>query len=377
MKPIERVRAAMDFRKTDRIPTALGGGPYGVVDELYKKLLKLFSLGDPVQPYRTGHSISYMDDRVLDCLNTDMRYIYPTLSPSSPSFTGDDENTFFDAFGQVWKRAIPYYFTGEGLLSKIDSIEQIESMVHWPDPDDKKWFAQSGERAKWLRENTDYWITARMVVSHGPFQYASDLRGMENLMIDMMERPELACALIEKISDTYCRLYSNYLKACGEYIDMIELPGDDYAGNKNLIISPGMFREFIKPVVKRMIDTIRSFNPGIKIMLHSDGAIAPLIPELIEIGVDVLHPLEPLAATDQAAIKREYQGKIVFLGGVGITHALGGSKEGVLNEVARVNKSLAPGGGYIFAPSNHLQADIPPENVALLFKAAQEFEFDY
>ena len=372
MNPRERVRATINFEQIDRIPTALGGGPYGIVDDLYTGLLEYYSLGPAVQPFRQGHNISYMDDRIFDALNTDVRYVYPTLSPSSPSMAGEDENTFYDAFGQVWKRALPYYFTGKGILSEIDSIEQIDSLVKWPDTADSSWFSDTEERARHLKESTENWITARMVVSHGPFQYASDLRGMEHFMMDMVMKPNLAGALINKIADTYCGLYKSYLAACGDHIDMIELPGDDYAGNKNLIISPGMFREFIKPAVKRMIVTIRDHNPDIKVMLHSDGAIAPLIPDLIEIGVDVLHPLEPLEATDQAAIKRKYQGEIVFLGGVGITHALRGRPENVVAEVERVFKSLVPGGGYIFAPSNHLQADIPPENVALLFKTAIE-----
>jgi len=106
-------------------------------------------------------------------------------------------------------------------------------------------------------------------------------------------------------------------------------------------------------------------------MLHSDWAIEKLIPDLIVMGVDVLHPLEPLEAVDQSAIKQKYSRQIVLLGGVNITQLLRGSKDGVLNEVARVIKALAPGDGYIFAPSNHLQADIPSENIALLFKAAQ------
>lgn len=367
----QRVKAAMNFEPIDRLPTALGGGPYGIVDELYLKLLDYFSLGDPVAPFRMGHNISYMDDRVLDCLNTDIRFVYPTLSPSSPSKQGSDANTFFDAFGQVWKRAVPYFFAGKGLLEEIDSVEQIDSLVTWPDPNDTRWFAETNTRGRYLKENKDFWITARMVVSHGPFQYASDLRGMENFLMDMVSQPNLAGALIERIGHIYCGFYERYVQSCGDYIDMIELPGDDYAGNKNLIISPGMFREFIKPVVKRVINSIHGIKPDIKIMLHSDGAIEKLIPDLIEIGVDVLHPLEPLEAVDQAANKQKYSGQIVFLGGVNITQSLRGSKDGVLKEVDRVIKALAPGNGYIFAPSNHLQADIPPENVALLFKAAQ------
>ena len=150
----QRVRAVMNFEPTDRLPTALGGGPYGIVDELYKRLLDYFSLGEPVEPFRMGHNISYMDDRVLDCLNTDMRFVYPTLSPSSPSTKGSDADTFFDAFGQVWKRAVPYYFAGKGMLEDIDSVEQIDFLVNWPDANDPRWFAETSTRGKYLKENS-------------------------------------------------------------------------------------------------------------------------------------------------------------------------------------------------------------------------------
>jgi len=371
MKPHERVRCAMEFKETDRMPTAIGGGPYGIVDDLYFRLLDYFLIDSPAEPFRMGHNISYMDDRLLDALDTDFRYVFPTLSPSSPVTKSDEPDTFLDAFGQVWKRAMPYYYPGKGILSEITSKDQIDKLITWPDPEDNRWFSKTNARAKFLRESTDFWITARMVVSHGPLQYASDLRGMENFMMDMVLRPDQATALLNKIGDVYCGLYAYYMKACGEYIDMVELPGDDYAGNQNLIISPAMFRQFIKPIITRLVETIRTYREDIKIMLHSDGAITKIIPDLIDTGIDVLHPLEPLLVTDQTAVKKEYENKLVFLGGVNITQALQGNKEEVIAEVHRVLEAFAPGSGFIFAPSNHLQADIPPENVSLLFKTAQ------
>ena len=276
-----------------------------------------------------------------------------------------------DAFGQKWKRAIPYFYSDKGILSEIHKIDQIDEIVNWPDPKDPRWFAGVRKRAQELHESTAYWITARMVVSHGPFQYASDLRGMENFMMDMVMNPDLASALLKKIGDIYCGLYENYLIACGDFIDMIELPGDDYAGNNNLILSPEMFRKFIKPIIKQMVDRIKSYNEDIKIMLHSDGAITKLIPELIDIGIDVLHPLEPLPATNQSEIKKNYSNRLVFLGGIDISKAMPGSEQDVILETKRCINQLARGGGYILAPSNHLQSDISVENVVLLFNTAR------
>ncbi|MGE5249218.1 MAG: uroporphyrinogen decarboxylase family protein, partial [Bacteroidota bacterium] len=114
-------------------------------------------------------------------------------------------------------------------------------------------------------------------------------------------------------------------------------------------------------------------NPDIHIMLHSDGAITALLPEFIAIGVDVVHPLEPLGATDMRAVKREYGTRLSFLGGIDISHAMRGTPEDVTAEVKERIELLAAGGGYILAPSNHLQADVPAANVAALFDSAREF----
>jgi uroporphyrinogen decarboxylase len=371
MLPRERVKKTLAFQEPDRLPTAVGGGPYGIVDEVYFKLLKFYSLGDPIAPFRQGHNISYLDDRLLEKLGTDLRYVYPAISPTSPTRSTGAPDTFLDAFGQVWKRAVPYFYAGEGILAEAASVDQIDEIVSWPNTKDPQWFTGVEARAQRLRTSTDYWITARMITSHGPFQYASDLRGVEKFMLDMVMDPDFAFALLNRIGDTLCGLLDSYLLACGKYIDMIELPGDDYAGNKNLIISPAMFRMFIKPVIVRMVERIRTFRPDIKIMLHSDGVVTKLIPDLLDAGIDVVHPLEPLPATDQAQVKKEYYGKLAFLGGIDIGESLTGSTEGVAVETKRCIQALAPGGGFILAPSNHIQADVPPENVGALFESAR------
>lgn len=364
---------ALQHQEPDRIPTALGGGPYGIVDELYYLCLDYFDLGEPVTPFRKGHNISYMDDRLLDCLGTDLRYVYPADSPTSPSQSSEHPAQFKDAFGQTWVRALPYYYAGPGILAGAHTIQQIDRWVSWPDINEPRWTEGVTERAAAIREDGKYFIVARMVASHGPFQTACDLRGMEHFLIDMIENPSFALHLLERITDIYAGLMLNYLQACGPNIDMIELPGDDYAGNTNLIISTSMFRRFIRPAIQRLVDTVKSYRSDLKVMFHSDGAITRLIPDLVEIGVDVLHPLEPLPAMDLEAIKAAYGDRVTFLGGVDIARAMTGSTEDVRNEVCRRITQLAKGGGYILAPANHLQADVPAENVVALYRYAREY----
>ena len=370
MSPRERVLTALNHQEPDRVPAALGGGPYGMVDDLYLRLVPYLGLGKPAPPFRSGHSISYMDDRLLERLGTDLRYCWPGLLPNSPVIPGQQADTFYDSYGQVWHRALPYYYAGEGILKDAQSLDDIERLVQWPDLSDPRWTAGLAERARSLRENTNFFITMRMVASHGPFQTACDLRSTENFLMDMALRPEFAQALLDKITGALDGLLRLAMQSGGKWFDMVELPGDDYAGNTNTIISPAMFRKLIKPCLARLIHTVREYNPNVRLMLHSDGAITNLLPEIISLGVDVIHPLEPLPATNLPDIKARFGAQVTFLGGIDISHAMPGSREEVIAEVKHRIAQLAPGGGYILAPANHLQADVPPENVVTLFETA-------
>jgi uroporphyrinogen decarboxylase len=373
MTPRQRVLTALNHQEPDRVPTALGGGPYGLVDDLYLRLVKILDLGQPVPPFRSGHNISYMDDRLLEKLGTDLRYCWPGLLPNSPVIQGIDNNTFYDSYGQAWKRVLPYFYAGEGLLSEATSIDDIERLVRWPNLSDPVWMSGVAERARSLRQHSDNFIVMRMVASHGPFQTACDLRGTNAFLVDMMLNPSFAETLLDRVTTVIEGLIKLAIQAGGEYFDMVELPGDDYAGNTNLLVSPTMFRKFILPCLERLVKAIKEPYPQVKVMLHCDGAITKLLPDIIALGIDVLHPLEPLPATDLVAVKERFGKQISFLGGIDISHAMPGSLEQVCAETKLRISQLAPGGGYILAPSNHLQADVPEENVLELYRAARQF----
>lgn len=371
MNSRERVFASISHQEPDRVPTALWGGPYGPVDDLYFRLLDKLELGEPVPTFRQGHTINYMDDRVLDSLEIDTRYVWPGANPTSPRYPTEDPRIFRDSFGQPWIQTLPYYSAGEGLLKGVDSGEAVEELVQWPDPADPEWTRGVADRTGELVAQGEHFIIGRMVTSHGPFQLSSDLRGMADFLLDMAVRPDFARTLLDRVTDTICGLLEGYLKASGGGLDLIELPGDDYATNENLIFSPVMFREFLKPCIARMVDTIRTVQPEILIMLHSDGAVGDLIPEFIDLGIDVLHPLEPVSGLDVARVKREFGRELTFLGGIDIRKAMPGTVGDVRAEVDRCLDILAPGGGYILAPANHLQEDVPAANVVELYRYAR------
>jgi len=370
MKSRERVFKALSHEEPDRVPLALWGGSYGLVDSLYEKLVEKLHLGSPLPPIRFGHTVTHMDDRLLEALGTDTRMIWPGASPSSPTHFSEDAGMVFDDFGQLWKLTFPYYSATDGLLKEYGSINAIEERIHWPDIDDPRWVSGVAERAESLK-GSSYFIIGRMVVSHGPFQMACDFRSMENFMMDMILEPVFAKALLDRVTDLICGLTRNYLIAAGDVMDMIELPGDDYGANDNLVFSPKLFRQMIRPCIERIVNSVREINPDIKIMFHSDGAVGELIPDFIDMGIDVLHPLEPVSGMDTAQIKAEFGTEISFLGGVDISHAMPGILQDVRVDVDRCINDLAPGGGYILAPCNHLQADVPPENVIELYSYAK------
>lgn len=369
----DRVLTALNHEEPDRIPTALWGGSYGLTDEIYLKLVDYFKLGAPVAPFREGHSISYIDNRLLEILGTDIRYVYPNRLPNSPTTTTKGSNTFKDNYGQIWHKSSPYYFAGEGILSHLDPGDEITDFINFPNPKDSFWMEGVAEQAKSLQEETDFFVTMRMISSHGPFQTACDLRGTENFLLDMSLHPEFAKQLLNHIADVQAGLLEEATLTGGKYLDMIELPGDDYASNIGLIFSPQMFREFIKPILNRFVNTIRKYRPDIAIMFHSDGLITQLLDDIIEIGIDVIHPLEPLPGLDFKQIKERYGKEITFLGAIDIRQALPGSKDDVIQELKTRINQLGPGGGYILAPSNHVQADVPIENVVTLFQEAQQY----
>jgi uroporphyrinogen decarboxylase len=373
MTPRQRVCTTLQHQEPDRVPVALGGGPYGIVDTLYLKLVSKLGLSRPVPPFRSGHNISYMDDRLLERLGIDTRYVWPGNSPSSPHRAGQDDSTFIDGYGQEWKRSLPYYYPGTGLLAHAELVNEIETRVNWPDPDDPRWMAGVSRRARMLSEDGRYFVIGRMMTSHGPFQTACNLRGTEAFLMDMAVNPAFAECLLERITQVLGGLLQQYMQAAGAYLDMLELPGDDYAGNSNLVISPAMFRKYIRPRVERLVGIVKTYRPELKVMLHSDGAIRRLLPDLIEMGIDVVHPLEPLPAMDLSAIKMQYGQQLTFLGAIDIVHAMTGTSFDVIQEVKRRIAELGDGGGYILAPSNHLQQDVPAENVIELFEAARKY----
>ena len=365
----ERVLATLQHQEPDRVPTALWGSYYTLQDQTYFNLLKHLGIADPVPPFRRlrGHNSNYYDDRVLDCLDTDIRYVWLGFT----DLGGPQPATGVDAWGVGWKRIGLYMTPVEHPLSSA-TVEDLERYP-WPDVEKLIRVDELQARLQDLQKDGEHAIAARAVNSYGPFEQAQAMRGREQFLVDLLTEPEFAQALIRKVTQVIKRLTEIYLDIAGNAIDLMEIPGDDYGGTNSLLFSPRVFDRYLKPTLAEIVGLIKSYRSDIAVVFHSDGAIVPLLESFIEVGIDVVHPIEPLPANDHAVIKARFGDRLTFLGAIDIKTAMPGSVEDVEAEVKRRVRSLGRGGGYIIAPANHLQHDVPPENIVALYQAARRY----
>ncbi len=367
--PRERVLMALSHEEPDRVPLSLWGSWYGITDKLYFNVME--TLGwEPVPPFRPDcvHSVNYYDDRLLEHLQVDVRHVDPG-SIAAYSVPREDGA---DAFGIKWETRGPYRSPGHHPLHKA-TVERVQDYTI-PDPAALIDATDISQRIKAVKAmDQEYAIVGRAVASYGFFEMSQALRGPEQFLMDLALAPELVHTLVGRLYDCYAGLTQRFLDVAGEYLDIMELPGDDFAGNTGPLISPAMFDQFFKEPYRRLVELIKSRYPRIAVVYHSDGAMATFLPKLIELGADVFHSVEPLSAWDLSEIKSLYGGEIAFMGGIDIRKALQGDQARVEEEVKTRLRELGPGGGYILAPANHLQWDIPPQNLFALFEAARKY----
>jgi uroporphyrinogen decarboxylase len=371
MTPKERMLAALNRREPDRVPSVMWGSYYTFNDDTYFNLLAHLGLGEPVPPFRKQlpRNSNHMDDRVLDALQTDARYIWSGLTDLGGARMDGDCR---DAWGVEWVRQGPHLVSVDYPLAGA-TMEQIEG-YDWPDPERYLDYELMAARLDYLqRRYPNFAIGARAANSYGPFEQAAQLRGRVDFLMDIAADPQAAKLVMDRCADVIVRAQELYLAVVGQHIDFFEIPGDDYGANQNLMISPKSFRTLVKPALARIVASVKAYRADLPVVFHTDGAIASIVPDLAEIGIDVLNPLEPLPATDWAAIKAEYGDQFCFMGGVDVTQAMIGSVDDVRAEVSRCIDLFGPGGGYVLTSANHLQSDVPPENIVALFEAGREY----
>lgn len=198
------------------------------------------------------------------------------------------------------------------------------------------------------------------------FERAYILRGFENLLMDMMEEEELVTALLDRITDFQVELAKRYVSIgvnCGRTVD-------DYGTQNSLIMSAATWRKYIKPRLAKIVAVYR--NAGLPMIHHSCGNITALIPDLIEIGVNVLNPVQP-NVMDLNFLSEQYGRQLTFFGGICNQHVLPfGTPEEIQANVQEITRILGRYGRYVIAPSNGIGPDVPAEHVEAFYRAAQQ-----
>jgi uroporphyrinogen decarboxylase len=272
-----------------------------------------------------------------------------------------------------WTDIGHYYAIAAQPLGQEDlTVADVEAFA-WPDPDNPAMFEGLADQARRWFENTDYVVGADGI-KVGILQTSSQLRGYDKLFMDFALNPDLAHALLSKISALINQMYRRYMAAVGEFVQVVCIT-DDQGTQNSLMISPGMFREFIKPYLKSQIEAIKE-NAPVKVLMHCDGAIMPILDDLIEIGVDIINPIQTVVKgfEDTAALKAKYSDRLTFHAAIDVQQVMPNVTPAELRqEVARRIHDLGPKGGYILAPCHNINVDIPPTNVVTMFDAAREF----
>ena len=204
------------------------------------------------------------------------------------------------------------------------------------------------------------------------FQYCYALRGFERLLMDLAESPGFARALLEKVVDHWVEFGTALLEQADGWVDLFVI-NDDYGTQDGPLFRPDTWREFLKPLVRKAVKAYKEY--GVKVVFHSCGSVRQFIPDFIEMGVDVLDPVQVSAlGMDPAVLKREFGDALTFRGAIDTQEVLPrGTPEQVKDEVKRRILELAPGGGYIATSVHNIQPDVPLENIMAMYEALWEF----
>jgi uroporphyrinogen decarboxylase len=248
----------------------------------------------------------------------------------------------------------------ESPLAGSTTVEEVAAH-RWPDPD---WFDYS-DIADQCRRYKDYVLVGG---SWGAiFGDAYRLQGMETFLMNMVLYPEVVHAIIERVEHFYYQVNERIFDAANGQLDIYYF-GNDFGTQRDLLISPEMFREFFLPGLTRLAH--QGKERGMAVMFHSCGAVGALIPDLIAAGVDILDPVQGQATgMDPLELKAKFGDKICLHGGIDTQQLLPfGTVEQVKQRVRRVVEVVGRGGGYILAPDQSLQGDVPLENILAIYR---------
>ncbi|HET6413192.1 MAG TPA: uroporphyrinogen decarboxylase family protein [Anaeromyxobacter sp.] len=368
----ERVWAAVNHEEPDRVPLDIGGGgSTTLVVEAYQKLERHWGL-PPREPriMSKAFRLAYLDEDALTRLGSDTRALGVKGFSRAPTQSGDPD-TFRDAWGVVWRRATypgGYYWELHRHPLAEATVEDLDRYP-WPDPRDPALTAGLADEVRALSAGP-YAIMADSGFKSF-FELGYMMRGLEQLLMDLVADPEFVSALMEKLLELNLAGTRRFLEISGPFIQVFRA-ADDLATQTGLLMSPEVYRAVLKPIYKRYFEAVHALTPA-KLFYHSCGCVNELVDDLIEIGVDILNPVQVSAMGDTAGLKARFGSRVTFWGGIDTQRVLPhGTPAEVEGEVRRRIRDLGPGGGYVVASVHNIQPDVPPENVLAMAEATHK-----
>lgn len=370
----ERILAAVGHRVPDRIPMDFGGtGATGITAKAYDRLRAHLGMDTSRAPetHSLKGSTALPDRAVIDLFDADAIPL-PSQSPDARPDRVTGPGLMVDEWGVTWSRhGDSHYIPIDGPLMRIDEPEPADlDRIEWPDPTDPGRYRGLREKARLLHETTDRAIILSPWL--GPVHASQFLRGYVEWLEDLLLRPRFLEALLERTTEIWVEATTRALAECGDYVDLV-MYGDDIAVQRGPLMRPELYRKLVKPRHTRIAAAAKS--TGKPLLFHTCGAVASLIPDLIEVGVDALNPIQVAAAgMDTERLKREFGRDLAFWGAIDTQRVLPhGTRDDVREEVRRRLDHLNHDGGYVLSAVHNIQADVPPENVVAMYEAALEF----
>jgi uroporphyrinogen decarboxylase len=372
MTPRERVLAAVSHKQPDRVPIDLGGTrDSSLVVEAYEKVKQYFGVEDQNPLCDRMMRVVHVDEQILKKLDIDTRAVFPG-GPLKGLAQEMGPRKYRDAWGvvRVHPEGSYYYDQRESPLSGEISINDIVQYP-WPDPDDPGLVRGLKERVAWIRENTD---CAAILTLPAPFVHLSQyLRGFEDWFCDIMLNPKRLEALFDAVLEITLQIAKHQLAEVGREVDII-ICADDLGAQTGLQMSYEKYVQLIKPRHEKFFRQVHEMTPA-KLLLHTCGSVARIIDDLIEIGVDILNPVQPSAAgMNPIELKKKYGSRLAFWGGPDAQKTLPfGSVADITKMVEDLVEGMGAGGGFVLSSCHNIQPDVPLENILTLFRHARAY----
>ena len=366
----ERMQLAINHKEPDRVPVDWGILNIASIHETaYRNLLNYLGKEEEIIIHDPIQVLALPSDEIMDMFNVDTRYIIPN-APSFWSLKYNENGDWVNEFGTYYKRVGNYCDFVEFPLGKCETIQDLKQFK-MPDPTDSARWKGLKEKAKWMRENTDYALSGYPAPN---LHYVNwTLRGFQSYMTDMAADPAFANYITDMVLDWQIAFMGCYLDEVGEYLD-IQWSGGDWGTQTGPLCHPDVFRRDVLPREKKLLEFLHS-KSNAKVGYHSCGSIYWCMNDLIDIGVDIIQPVQPNATDmgDLKRLKKEFGDRVVFHGATNNQGLFHKTPELIEENVKDTIEALAPGGGYIFSSCHNIQANMPPENVMALFEAAKKY----